>query len=83
MTISTTQQIQNLRAAGVQRARIIGSAMENNRSMIKDVAEFSLVEKEGYVNGFLKSGKPAAWLKKIIASFDEFEMVEVYSLDGM
>ena len=81
--MTTTQQIQTLRDAGVQRARIIAYATENKRQMIKDVAEFSLVEKEGYVNGFLKSGKPAAWLKKIIASFDEFEMVEVYSLDGM
>jgi hypothetical protein len=80
---TTTEQIQILRAAGVQRARIIGYVTENKRQTIKDVAEFSLVEKEGYVNGFLKSGKPAAWLKRIITTFDRYESVEVYSLDGM
>lgn len=80
---TTTQQLQTLRAAGAQRARLVGYATENKRRMIKDVAEFYLNEKDGYVNPFLKSGKPAAWLKKLIAGFDEYEFVEVVSYEGM
>jgi hypothetical protein len=80
---SVTEQIQTLRLNGVQRARIIGYAIENSRQKIKEIVEFSLIEKDGYVNPFLKSGKPAAWLKKAIAMFDQYELVEVISVDGM
>lgn len=72
-----TAEIQAIKNSGEERVRLVGYSMVNNKKRIMEVAEFFVVNREGYVQPFTKSGDLSAWVKKVCTRFVSFDEVEI------